>query len=235
MNLSSVARVGHTSRVDRARRHQRLLAGLALGLLTLIAELAGRSLTHRLDVGRHVGRVSYQHADYYPALLAGVKVAAALMLALLTWRFAKAHATARAARGVAAALGVRQHRRAPRVRIELSPRLWACSFLGTASIYLVQTDVERAMGGRWPLLAPWLHSSALPVFAVLAVVVAVLFRSVERWLHEYEQFAAEAVAYVRKLARRKSPPVGRRRLSQPCSPRILFGLSFESRPPPALA
>ena len=42
-------------------------------------------------------------------------------------------------------------------------------------------------------------------------------------------------AYVRKLARRKSPPVGRRRLSKPCSPRILFGLSFESRPPPALA
>src|SRR5947207_11794782 len=150
MNLSSVARVGHTSRVDRARRHQRLLAGLAFGLLTLIAELAGRSLTHRLDIGRHVGRVSYAHADYYPVLLAGVKVAVALMLARLAWRFAKAHTTARAAHRIAGALGARHARRAPRVRIELSPRLWLLSFLGTASIYLVQTDAERAMGGRWP-------------------------------------------------------------------------------------
>jgi hypothetical protein len=40
--------------VDRARRHQRLFSGLAFGLLALVAELVGRSLTHRLDVGRHV-------------------------------------------------------------------------------------------------------------------------------------------------------------------------------------
>src|SRR5213076_276616 len=124
MNLSSVARVGHTSGVDRARRHQRLLAGLALGLLALVAELVGRSLTHRLDVGRHVGRVSYAHADYYPFLLAGVKIAAALMLARIAWRFAKARAAERAASRVAAALGVRMYTRAPRLRIELSWRLW---------------------------------------------------------------------------------------------------------------
>jgi len=218
--------------VEHARRHQRLLAGLALGLLALIAELAGRSLTHRLDVGRHVGRVSYAHADYYPFLLAGVKVAAALMLARLAWRFAKAHATARAARRIAGALGVRQHPPAPRVRIELSPRLWTGSFLGTASIYLVQTDVERVMGGRWPLLAPWLHSSALPVFAVLAVVVAVVFRAVERWLRDYEEFAAEAVAYVRRLVDPTPAPVRRRQLSERRTPRSLFGLSLVSRPPP---
>ncbi len=221
--------------MDRARRHQRRLAGLALGLLTLIAELAGRSLTHRLDIGRHVGRVSYAHADYYPFLLAGVKVAAALMLARLAWRFAKARATARAAGRIAGALGARQPRCTPRVRIELSPRLWLLSFLGTASIYLVQTDAERAMVGRWPLLAPWLHSSALPVFAVLAVLVAVLFRAVERWLADYEELAAEAVAHVRKLVLPTASPVRSRRLSQRCSPRSLFGLSFESRPPPALA
>ena len=84
--------------MGRPRTRQQLLAGLALGLLALIAELAGRSLTHRLDVGRRVGHLSYAHADYYPFLLAGVKVAVALMLARLAWRVAKAHAAARAAR-----------------------------------------------------------------------------------------------------------------------------------------
>ena len=83
--------------MSRARRHQRLLAALALGLLALVAELSGRSLTHRLDVGRRVGSAGYSHAEYYPFLLAGVKVAVALMLARLAWRFAKARAATRAA------------------------------------------------------------------------------------------------------------------------------------------
>ena len=134
----------HTSRVDRAKGHQKLLAGLALGLLALIAELAGRSLTHRLDVGRHVGRVSYAHADYYPFLLLAVKVGVALMLARVAWRFARAHAAERAAQRVSVALGARPRRRTARVRLEVSPRLWLLSFLGTASIYLVQADAERA-------------------------------------------------------------------------------------------
>lgn len=219
--------------MERARRHQRLLAGLALGLLMLIAELAGRSLTHRLDLGRHVGRVSYAGADYYPFLLAAVKVAVALMLARLSWRFAKARSAARAARAVAAALGVQTRRRSPRVRLELSPRLWLVSFLGTASIYLAQTEAERIGRGSWPSFGPWLHSSALPVFAVLAVVVAVVFRLVERWLGDYEQFAADAVAFARGLTAEEPQslhprPAGTR------APRSLFGIAFESRPPPAL-
>jgi hypothetical protein len=223
--------VVHTFGVVRARRHQRLLSGLALALLALVAELAGRSLTHRLDLGRHVGRVSYAHAHYYPFLLAGVKVAVALMLARLSWRFAKAHAAARAARRVAVALGVRPARRAPRVRIELSPRLWLVSFVGTASIYLLQTDAEQLAAGRWPLLAPWLHSSALPVFAVLAVVVAVVFRAVERWLADYEGLASETLALVRHLTGVALVP--RRWLFATArAPRSLFGLAFESRPPP---
>jgi hypothetical protein len=236
--LAKVLRCGsarrHTFSVDRGRRNQRLLAGLALGLLALIAELAGRSLTHRLDVGRHVGRVSYAHAEYYPFLLAAVKVGAALMLARIAWRFAKARAAERAASRVAAALGVRMYRRAPRVRIQLSWRLWLLSFLGTASIYLVQADVEQALDGHWSLFAPWLHSSALPVFAVLAVVVAVVFRAVERWLGDYEQLAAEALALVRRLV--APTPAPRRWLSTAVrSPRGLFGDSFESRPPPHFA
>jgi hypothetical protein len=216
--------------MDRGRRRQRLLAALALGLLMLIAELAGRSLTHRLDVGRHVGRVSYAHAEYYPFLLAAVKVAAALMLARIAWRFAKARAAERAASRVAGALGVRMNRRAPRMRIELSWRLWLISFVGTAAIYLVQADVEQ----RALSLAPWLHGSALPVFAVLAVVVAVLFRAVERWLGDYERLAADALAFVRTLVVHR-PPVAAPHPADAVAPRRLFGLAFESRPPPAVA
>jgi hypothetical protein len=216
--------------VNRARSHQRLLAALALGLLALVAELGGRSLTHRLDVGRRVGSAGYSHAEYYPFLLAGVKVAVALMLARLAWRFAKAHAAARAARRVAAALGVCPARRAPRVRIELSWRLWLVSFVVTASLYLAQADAERLLAGQRHLLDPWLHSSALPVFAVLAVVVAVVFRTVELWLGDYERFAGEVIASIRRLV--EPAPSPRRLSSRSRTPRSLFGLAFESRPPP---
>jgi hypothetical protein len=75
--------------MERARRHQRALARAALIFLALIAELVGRSLSHRLDFGRHVS-AGYSGADYYPFLLAAVKVGVALMLARLAWRFGKA-------------------------------------------------------------------------------------------------------------------------------------------------
>jgi hypothetical protein len=212
-------------------RRQRSLAGLALGVLALIAELAGRSLTHRLDVGRRVGHVSYAHAEYYPFLLAGLKIAVALMLARLAWRFAKAHAAARAAGRIATAFGVRPVRRAPRVRIELSARLWLVSFVVTAAIFLAEADADQIAGGSWHLLDPWLHSSALPVFAVLSVVVAVVFRTVELLLADYEELAAEAIELVRRLTTRTL--VARRwLLSARRAPRSLFGLAFESRPPP---
>jgi hypothetical protein len=209
--------------VERARRHQRLFAGLALALLALAAELAGRSLTERIDLGRHVGPVSYRHADYYPFLLAAVKVGIALTLARVTWRFVKARAAARAAHRVSTALGVEHERRAPRVRIELSPRLWLAAFVATSVLYLVQADGERGTGGALAALGPWLHSSSLPVFAVLSVLVAVLFRSVERWLNDYEQLASDPAQ-----PRRRRPADVR-------TPRSLFGLAFESRPPPAPA
>jgi hypothetical protein len=223
--------------VVRSRRHQRFLAVAAFGLLALVAELAGRSLTHRIDVGRHVAAPSYSHADYYPALLIAVKAGLALMLARLAWRFAKARATARAARRLAGALGVQTRPAAPRVRMELSPRLWLVSFAVTASIYLVQTDAESlAWRGRWPLLGPWLHSSALPVFALLAVAVALVYRGVARWLADYETYAHETAAAVRRLVARACRTVVRlRAASDGAAPRTLFGLAFESRPPPAPA
>ena len=221
--------------MERARRHQLALARAAFGLLALVAELVGRSLTHRLDVGRHVAAPSYAGTDYYPFLLAGVKVGVALMLARVMWRFVRARASARAARRLVAALGNRPVPSVPRVRVELSPRLWASAFGLTSLLYLVQTDAERLSTGRWPLLAPWLHTSALPVFAVLAVLVALVYGAVARWLADYERYAMAAVAHARRLVEALRVRVRGRARSAGCAPRRLFGLCFESRPPPAPA
>jgi len=220
--------------VERARRHQTLLARLALALLVLIAELAGRSLTHRVNIGRHVDSPSYSGTEYYPFLLAAVKVGVALMLARLAWRFVKARSVARGARRLLVAQG-REAERAPRVRLDLSPRLWLCSFLGTSLLYLVQTDAERvSTTGSWPLVAPWLHTSALPVFAVLSVVVAVVYGAVERWFADYERYAHAAAARASRLAG-FAPVAARPKARAEISPRGLFGLAFEVRPPPTPA
>ena len=219
--------------MDRARRHQRLLSGLAFGLLALVAELVGRSLTYRLDVGRHVSSPGYASASYYPFLLAAVKVGIALLLARLAWRFVHAHAAARAARRLLAAMGSSPSR-VPRVRVVFSPRLWLVSFLVTSLFYLVQTDAERLSSGQWPLLSPWLHTSALPVFAVLAVLVAVVWGAVAGWLAEYERFAEATVAHAHRAIRAShTAPVSR--ATDARAPRRLFGLAFESRPPPVPA
>ena len=219
--------------MDRARRHQRLLSGLAFGLLALAAELVGRSLTYRLNVGRHVASPGYAGTDYYPFLLAAVKVGIALLLARLAWRFARAHAAAQAARRLLAAVGSSPSR-VPRVRVVFSPRLWLASFLVTSLFYLVQTDAERLSTGQWPLLSPWLHTSALPVFAVLAVLVAVVWGAVAGWLADYERFAEATVAHAHRAVR-ASQTVPVRRATDARAPRRLFGLAFESRPPPVPA
>jgi hypothetical protein len=209
--------------MERARRHQRALARAALVFLALIAELLGRSLSHRLDFGQHVRTADYSGADYYPFLLAAVKVGLALMLARLAWRFVKATRLLQSS-------GARCR---PKVRIELSPRLWLVSFLATSLIYLVQMDAEGISSGRWPLLAPWLHTSALPVFAVLSVVVAVVYRAVEQWLAEYETFAHETARRAARVG--ATLPTPRATLADLVTPRSLFGLAFEVRPPPAFA
>jgi len=208
---------------DRARRHHRLLSVLAFCLLALVAELVGRSLTHRIDIGRHVQSPGYAGADYYPFLLAGVKVGIALLLARLCWRIGRA-------RRLLAAVERRHREPAPRVRLRLSPRLWATVFALTSLIYLVQADAE---GGR-PALYPWLHSSALPVFAVVAVLVAFLWSAVQRWLADYERCAERAVVRAR-LAFGTSAEPARTAVSTTANPRRLFGLAFESRPPPLAA
>jgi hypothetical protein len=222
--------------MERARRHQRLLSLLAFALLALVAELIGRSLTHHLDVGRHVAAPSYSGTDYYPALLAVVKGGIALLLARLAWRFARAHAAARAGRRALTAVGVRPARSAPRLRMSLSPRLWLASFGVTTLIYLVQMDAEGLSAGRWPLLSPWLHTSALPVFGVLAVAVAFAWSVVAGWLTDYERFAEATVAHARAVGAIALGTLPLRRAADTrAHPRRLFGLAFESRPPPVLA
>ena len=162
----------------RVHRHPRLLSALAFGLLALVAELVGRSLTHRVDLGRHVASPSYSGTDYYPILLGVVKGAIALLLARLLWRLLKAHAA-----------------------------------------------------GRWPLVSPWLHSSALPVFAVLSVLCALVWGAVQGWLAEYEEYAQASVERARRLVGRAAPHVSRPRIVLTSPPRRIFGLAFESRPP----
>jgi len=232
--LRHLSVTAYASRMQCARRHQRLSAGLAFSLLALVAELAGRSLTHRLNVGRHVATPSYSGADYYPFLLAAVKLGLALLCARLAWRFVRAHTAARAGRRALARAGSRPAP-APRVRLDLSPRLWLVAFVATSVLYLVQHDAEQAAAGRWPLLSPWLHSSALPVFAVLAVFVALAWSAVASWLSEYERYARDTCARVGLITTVSPPPRSQRTETPLASPRRLFGLAFESRPPPVPA
>src|SRR3954468_21752059 len=128
--------------MDRARAHRRLAGFGSFALLALAAELAGRSLTVRLHLRRHGPSPSYSGSNYYPFLVVGVKVAIALMLAALTWRFFKARAAARAARRLLARVGG-PIEEAPRMRVQLSVRSWAIAYGLTAGFYLVQTDTER--------------------------------------------------------------------------------------------
>ena len=215
----------------KARAHRRLAGIGAFGLLALVAELVGRDLTVRLDLGRHVPTPSYAGADYYPFLLAAVKIGVALMLAALTWRFVKARGSARAARRLLAAVGARPLE-APRMRVTLTLRSWALAFATTAGFYLVQTDSERLSAGDWPLMSPWLHTSALSVFAVLSVLVALVYGAVARWLADYERYAEATVAAARSLVRRlRAAPLWHDR-TESAPPRRLFGLAFECRPPP---
>ena len=218
----------------RARSHSRLSGLAAFGLLALVAELVGRDLTVRFDLGRHVPTPSYAGADYYPFLLGTVKVAVALMLAALTWRFVRARSAALASRRLLSAVGARPVG-APRLRIELSLRSWLLSYGLTAGIYLLQTDTERISAGNWPLMSPWLHTSALSVFAVLSVIVSLAYGAVARWLADYERYAAAVAAAARSFVRGQRVARLWHDLTEPAPPRRLFGLAFECRPPPVTA
>jgi hypothetical protein len=69
---------------------------------------------------------------------------------------------------------------------------------------------------------------------VLAVVVAFFWGAVQRWLADYERYAARAVAAARRLVATSGPRLHAAEASL-ANPRRLFGLAFESRPPPLTA
>jgi hypothetical protein len=72
------------------------------------------------------------------------------------------------------------------------------------------------------------------VFAVLAVLVAIAWGVVAGWLADYERFAQAAVAHAHRAVQVAQALPGRR-APQARPPRRLFGLAFESRPPPVPA
>ena len=203
-------------------------------LLALVTELTGRSITARLDRALNVGPLAAPQATYYPFLLAGVRLLAALALAAVAWRLVRAHATATAGERVLRAVGHHRYRR-PQLRLALSLRLWLASFGATALWFLIQADVDRLSEGRWPVLAPWLHTDALVVFAVLSVLFALAWGAVRQWLHEVERFAAATLAHVCQALRGEIPASRRFALLDDRAPRHLFGAAFDSRPPPAPA
>jgi hypothetical protein len=220
--------------------HARLLPrrGLAaFALLVVVAEVAGRSLTAHVDRLFHVAPLAPTGASYYPFLLVVLKIVTALACAALLARSTRAWAAADAGERLLAAIGHGHERRAPRFRPGLSPRIWLAAFAATSVIYLVHADAEEAAEGRWPLLAPWLHTYALPTFAVLAVAVAALWR-VAGWLYDVEDYAASTIDRARRIlsaAFGALPSPHPHAADTDAAPRRRFGLAFESRPPPLRA
>ena len=201
-------------------------------VLVLCAETAGVSITARVDRALYLSPLARPDTAYYPFLLVAVKIIGALTLAALVARGLRAWAAADAGRRLLAATGHPSDARSPRLRPGLSLRVWGACFASTSLIYLVHTDADSAAAGRWPLLGPWLHTYALPVFAVLSVLVALVWRFA-RWLYEIEEFANRTIARVRRILTLTAG--ARRRRSLPtddAGPRRRFGLAFESRPPP---
>jgi hypothetical protein len=217
------------ARMGRLRRRRTEVGVFAL--LALVAELTGRSITLRLDGRLHVSPLATSVAPYYPFLLAGIRLLAALALAAVAWRLVRAHVTANAGEALLRTLGNRGSK-APQLRITLSSRLWLWSFGATSVWFLIQDDADRASEGRWPLLAPWLHTWALPVFAVLAVLFSIGWGAVRNWLREVESFAAATIAFACRALRREAPEPSHHRPCDERAPRQLFGAAFESRPPP---
>src|SRR5438874_9178080 len=99
--------------------------GLAtFALLVVMAEVAGRSLTSRVDARLHVRPLANSGADYYPFLLVGVKIVCALALAALLARATRARAAAEAGERLLAAVGHGHERRTPKLRPKLSLNVW---------------------------------------------------------------------------------------------------------------
>lgn len=206
----------------------------AFALLVLLADMLGRSATIRVDRALRVEPLAPPGADYYPALLMGVKIVAALGLAALLARAIRVHSSAAAGRRMLRRAGQRE-RRTPRIQPTVTANVWLAAFLGSSTAYLIQADADGAAHGPWSLFAPWLHTYALPIYALLSVLVALAW-SLARWLRAVEEFGVSAIARAHRILRNalRTPP----RYARPHDdrgPRRRFGLAFESRPPPLAA
>jgi hypothetical protein len=210
--------------------------GLAwFGLLVVVAEVVGASLTTHVDRRLHVMPLAPSHASYYPFLLVAVKVAAALALAALLARITRLRATRDAGERLLEAAGHRSTRRLPRLRTTLSARAWVASFACTSVAYLVQMNTSRLSSDRWALFAPWVHTYALPMYAVLAVAVAFIW-GLRLWLRDVEDHAVGTLNRARHLLRTVlGLGSGHPRPLGGLQPRRRFGLSLDSRPPPLTA
>ncbi len=205
---------------------------VTFGFLVVAAEIAGRSVTVRVDRALHVAPLAPSGADYYPFLLLGVKIGGALLLAGLAARATRAWAAAEAGERLLAAIGHSHERRSPRLRPGVTPRLWLASFFATSLLYFVHTDADGVAAGHPAAFSPLLHSYSLPVFAVLAVLVSLAWR-LATFVHAVEDYAHRTLARVRRLL--SVPPYETARRSRPvddAAPRRRFGLAFECRPPP---
>lgn len=209
---------------------RRLTAGAAFALLALVVELTGRTITARLDGALNVTPLATPTTPYYPFLLAGVRVLAAVLVAAVVWRAVRAHAAAAAGERLLGRIG-----RRPQLRVTLSLRLWVYSFAATSLWFLVQDDAMRLSTGRWPLFAPWLHTYALPVFAVCSLLLALGWGAVRSWLEDVERYAASTLARAKRLLEAPASPLRRRLVGDDRAPRRLHGIVFESRPPPLVA
>lgn len=213
---------------------RRALAAGAFIVLVLSAEVAGRWLIERLGLA---GRMAPRYEggfDLAPVLVVATKIAIGLLLARLCWRALQARRLAVAGERALARLGRRSSHSLARPRVTLSARLWLAAFLATSTLYFVPTSTGELSGSGWPLLAPSAHAVALPVFAVLAVLLALVWSAVSAWLHAYERYAEATLALARR-ARALVGAVRAWRAERSLAPRLLFGLAFESRPPPAAA
>jgi hypothetical protein len=207
---------------------------VTFGVLVVIAEVVGRSLIGHVDRLLHVEPLASPDASYYPFLLVAVKTIGAVVFAGLLARGTRAWARADAGHRLLAAVGHGHERRAPRLRATLSARVWLGSFVATSALYLVHTDADGIAAGQWPLFSPWLHTYSLPIFAGLAVVIAIVWRFAS-WLYEVEEYAVRTIARVRGILTAALSPSTlhvHAHAADDAAPRRRFGLSFESRPPP---
>lgn len=86
--------------------------------------------------------------------------------------------------------------------------------------------------GCWGVATPWLHSQALPVFALVAVLVAVLWQTTSAWLDSLDRHLVE----LRQLIRRwfGASQSGWAATCSFLALRSVAGLVHAARPPPLL-